>query len=84
MGLLPKVFYSLSYNEYFLMVRGYWLRQEREWERARLIISALSGKNPVDIIRLSSDPEPFDWNDNEDNAVLEAKHFINNAVILWN
>ena len=60
------------------MVRGYWLRQEREWERTRLIISALTGKSPVDIIHLSSDPEPIDWNDN-----TEAKEFIKDAKKLW-
>ena len=82
LGLTPRLFYSLSVNEYFWMARGYWLRQEREWERARLIISALTGKSPIDIIRLSSDPEPMDWSDRTEE-VEAAKHFVINAKKLW-
>lgn len=62
---MPKEFYSLKYNEYFWKAQGYWLRQEREWERARLIVSALTGEAPIRIIRLSCDPELVDWDDKE-------------------
>ena len=36
-GISPKDFNRMTYAEMILAIRGYEKRQEREWERARLI-----------------------------------------------
>jgi hypothetical protein len=78
LNLTTREFRNLLYKEYFWKVRGYWMRQEREWERTRLIVAALTGKSPIEIIRLSCDPDPIDWDDSE------SQDYLNNAKHLWN
>lgn len=78
-GLCVTEFEDLEYCELVWKLTGYWRRQEREWERTRLIIAAWTGQAPKDVVHLSIDDENrIDWDEGD------MQEWIAKAKIAWN
>jgi len=62
-GMSLKDFYSITYNEYHYISKGYMFKDEREWQRMRLQTAFLlniqmdsaNHLTPEELIRLPSD-----------------------------
>jgi hypothetical protein len=55
MALLPEQFLEMRPCDWIARKRGYYRKEEKQWEHTRLIVAALTGEKPTKIIRLSSD-----------------------------
>lgn len=73
----------MTFYEYNLYAEGYFTRQNREWERARLIAWAAliphtkKELQPADIMPLPSDPKPVEYSD----EYFKSK---NELMQMWN
>jgi hypothetical protein len=55
MNLLPVDFLEMRPCDWIAKKRGYFRKEEKQWEHTRLIVAALTGEKPTNIIKLSSD-----------------------------
>jgi hypothetical protein len=55
MNLLPHDFLEMRPCDWIAKKRGYYRKQEKQWEHTRLVVAALTGEKPTKIIKLSSD-----------------------------
>jgi hypothetical protein len=55
MNLLPADFLEMRPCDWIAKKRGYYRKEEKQWEHTRLIVAALTGEKPTSIIKLSSD-----------------------------
>lgn len=51
----PGDAYEATPARFFFELNGYQERNQRQWEHTRLIVGALTGKNPKEIIKLKFD-----------------------------
>jgi hypothetical protein len=73
-GIAPERVGQLTFREIELILRGNRLHHERSWERTRLIVGALTGKNPKKIIRLpliDGEIEKIEWTPEKANEVIK-------------
>lgn len=55
MGLSPYDFLEMTPQHWKAKKRGFFLAEEKQWAHTRLIVAALTGQKPTQIIRLSFD-----------------------------
>ena len=44
-GLSKDVFLRMTWGNLWRKIYGYWIRQDREWDRTRVIVAAIVNKN---------------------------------------
>jgi hypothetical protein len=75
-GIAPDAVGGMTFREIEWVIRSNRLKHEREWEQTRLIVAALTGKKPKQLIRLpliDGEVEKIEWTPELANEVL--KHF---------
>jgi hypothetical protein len=55
MNLSPVDFLEMRPCDWIAKKRGYFRKEEKQWEHTRLIVAALTGEKPTKIITLSTD-----------------------------
>jgi hypothetical protein len=55
MNLSPGDFLEMRPCDWIAKKRGYFRKEEKQWEHTRLIVAALTGEKPTKIITLSTD-----------------------------
>ena len=73
-GIEPERVGDLTFREIDYIFQARRSRMDHDWSQTRLIVAALTGKNPKRIVRLSSEAlEPIEWTPELAQKVL--KHF---------
>lgn len=57
MGLLPEQFLEMRPCDWIARKRGYFRKEEKHWVHTRLIVAALTGEKPTNIIHLALDDQ---------------------------
>jgi hypothetical protein len=80
MGLLPEQFLEMRPCDWHARKRGFFRKEEKQWNHTRHIMAALGGAKPKEIIKLSFDEEKIETVVDVDAArkrILERyKHLI--------
>jgi len=87
-GLSKDVFLRMTWGNLWRTIYGYWIRQEREWDRTRTVMAAIVNKNkpktraykkPERLLPLAIDKmmlDKYEWTD-------EKKEKFEQALKAW-